>query len=158
MTLIVLLFVLGILFLAVEVFVPGGIVGSVGALMLLVGSALSFREFGTAGGLLTLLAAVAVGGLAMFLEFRVLPKTRVGRRMFLDTEIKAVATTVGADAKTLVGQSAEAVTMLSPTGYVRVAGRRYEAYCQSGQVPAGTELKIVGADNFRLIVTRPTTL
>lgn len=157
MTLIVLLFVLGIVFIAVEVFVPGGIVGSIGALMMFAGSALAFREFGTAGGLLMLLVAVAVGGGALFLEFRVLPKTRVGRRVFLDTEIKAVAAAVGEDASALVGQSAEAITMLSPTGYVRVAGLRYEAYCQSGQVPAGTELKIVGADNFRLIVTRPST-
>jgi membrane-bound ClpP family serine protease len=43
--------------------------------------------------------------------------------------------------------------MLSPSGYVRVDGRRYEAFCQSGQAPAGSALEIIGADNFRLIVT-----
>jgi membrane-bound ClpP family serine protease len=43
--------------------------------------------------------------------------------------------------------------MLSPSGYVRVDGRRYEAFCQSGQVPMGAALEIVGADNFRLIVS-----
>jgi len=157
MTLVILLFGLGILFIVVEVFMPGGIIGSIGGVLMFAGSALAFRELGTLGGLLMLAGAVAVGGVAIFLEFRVLPKTRLGRRVFLDTEIKAVATEVDKDGRALIGQPAEALTMLSPTGYVRAGGRRYEAYCQSGQVPAGAELKIIGADNFRLIVTHKST-
>ena len=47
--------------------------------------------------------------------------------------------------------------MLSPSGYIRVEGKRYEAFCQSGQAPAGTPLEVVGADNFRLIVSPTNT-
>jgi len=157
MTLIILLFALGILFIVVEVIVPGGIVGSIGALLMFAGCALAFRDFGTLGGLVALFAALAVGALALFIEFRVLPKTKFGRRVFLDSQIKSVASAVGEDAHALIGQPAEALTMLSPTGYVRAAGRRYEAFCQSGQAPAGAALKIIGADNFRLIVTLKST-
>jgi membrane-bound serine protease (ClpP class) len=152
MTLIILLFAIGILLIAVEVIVPGGILGLMGALMMFGGCVKAFLDYGIAGGMIASMAALVMGGLAIFLEFRVLPKTKVGKRAFLTREITAVSAAFGKEALDLVGKSAEALTMLSPSGYVRVDGRRYEAFCQSGQVPAGSALEIIGADNFRLIV------
>jgi membrane-bound serine protease (ClpP class) len=49
---------------------------------------------------------------------------------------------------------AEAETPLVPTGYVRVEGRRYEAFCPAGHVAKGAMLRVAGQDNFRLIVTK----
>ncbi len=157
MTLIVLLFALGIVLLAVEVVVPGGILGSAGAALMFGGCVAAFVTYGTGGGFIAVAAALAVGILALYIELRILPKTKLGRRLFLTSEISAVTSPVGRDAENLIGKAAEALTMLSPSGYVRVDGRRYEAFCQSGQVPAGAALTIVGADNFRLIVTLTTT-
>lgn len=157
MTLIVLLFAVGIVFLAVEVIIPGAILGSIGALLMFAGCALAFTDYGTLGGIVALLIAFTVGGLALFLEFRVLPRTKIGKRAFLTTQITGVSAALGSDALELVGKPAEALTMLSPSGYVRVEGRRYEAFCQSGQVPAGAMLEIIGADNFRLIVSLQKT-
>ena len=153
MTLIVLLFSIGILFIAVEVIVPGAILGSIGGVLMFAGCVLAFINYGTGGGVAALLTAFVIAGIALWLEFRYLPQTKLGKRAFLSTEITAVSAAVGSEARALVGQSAEALTMLSPSGYVRVDGRRYEAFCQSGQVPAGAALEIIGADNFRLIVT-----
>ena len=153
MTLIILLFAVGILFLAVEVIIPGGILGTIGALLMFSGCFLAFTDYGTLGGTLAILTAFALGGLALFIEFRILPKTKIGKRAFLTSQITGVSAALGKEALELVGKSAEALTMLSPSGYVRVDGRRYEAFCQSGQAQAGSMLDIIGADNFRLIVT-----
>lgn len=153
MTLIILLFAIGIVFIAVEVIIPGAILGSIGALLMFGGCVMAFIDYGPAGGAVAVLTAFALGGLALFIEFRYLPKTKFGRRAFLTKEITAVTAAVGAEARGLIGKSAEALTMLSPSGYVLVDGRRYEAFCQSGQAPAGSALEIIGADNFRLIVT-----
>ena len=157
MTLIVLLFTLGIVLITVEVIVPGGILGAAGAVLMFGGCVMAFINYGTGVGFTALLAALAVGILALYIELRVLPKTKLGRRLFLTSEISAVSAPVGRDAVNLAGKAAEALTMLSPSGYVRVDGRRYEAFCQSGQAPAGAALTVVGADNFRLIVTLTTT-
>jgi membrane-bound ClpP family serine protease len=154
MTPIILLFALGILFLTVEVIVPGAILGSIGGLMMFGGCVMAFIEYGTGGGILAVSAALALAGLAFYLEFRVLPRTRVGRRAFLTSEITGVSAALGQEARALVGKSAEALTMLSPSGYIRVDGQRYEAFCQSGQAPAGAVLEVIGADNFRLIVSQ----
>lgn len=158
MTLIILLFSIGILLIALEVIVPGAILGSIGAVMIFGGCILAFLKFGTGGGILALATAIIIGGIALFIEFRILPKTKIGKRAFLTREITAVSQAVGSEARNLIGQTAEALTMLSPSGYVRVDGQRFEAFCQSGQAPAGSALQVVGADNFRLIVSeiKPT--
>ncbi len=153
MTLIVLLFLVGVVFIAVEVIIPGGILGAIGALLMFAGCAVAFSTYGTWGGVLALAAALLFGGIALYFEFRILPKTAIGRRAFLTSEVTGVSAALGKQALDLVGHSAEALTMLSPSGYVRVNGERYEAFSQSGQVPAGATLDIVGADNFRLIVS-----
>ena len=157
MTLIILLFALGILLIGVEVIVPGGILGSIGAVMLFVGCWLAFREDGNGGGFVALAVAILLAALTIYLEFRILPKTKIGKRAFLSSEITGVSAAFGEEARELVGKSAEALTMLSPTGYIRIDGKRYEAFCQSGQIPAGTPLQVIGSDNFRLIVSQTKT-
>ena len=157
MSLIILLFSLGILFIAVEVIVPGAILGSIGALLMFGGCVMAFIEYGTSGGMLAVMAAFAIGALAMFLEFKVIPNTKLGKRAFLTREITAVSAAFGAEARDLIGKSAEALTLLSPSGYILIDGTRYEAFSQSGQVPAGSALEVVGADNFRLIVSLSKT-
>lgn len=153
MTPVILLFAIGILFVLVEVIIPGGILGLIGGLLMFGGCVAAFIGFGTWGGLVAMLVGLAVAGLLLFLEFRYLPRTAFGRRAFLSSEITGVSAAIGPEARELVGKSAEALTMLSPSGYIRVDGQRYEAFCQSGQAPAGSALKVIGADNFRLIVT-----
>jgi membrane-bound serine protease (ClpP class) len=157
MTLIILLFFVGIVLLAVEVIVPGAILGSIGGLMMFGGCVLSFMEYGTGGGLIAVTVALVLTFLTLFIEFRVLPRTAIGKRAFLKSEVTGVSAAFGEEARDLIGKSAEALTMLSPSGYIRIDGKRYEAFCQSGQVPAGSPLEVIGADSFRLIVSLTKT-
>jgi membrane-bound ClpP family serine protease len=154
MTTLILLFAVGILLIAAEVIVPGGILGAIGGLLMFGGCILAFLDFGSLGGLIAVLVAFTLGGLVIFFEFRFLPKSKWGKRAFLNAQVTGVSAAVGREALQLVGKTAEALTLLSPSGYVRVDGQRYEAFCQSGQAPAGSVLEIIGADNFRLIVTQ----
>lgn len=154
MTLIILLFAIGILLLVAEVLVPGGVLGAIGGLMMFGGCVLAFLDFGVGGGLLAVVTALLLGLTAFWLELRVLPRTRIGKRAFLTAEMTGVSAALDDSAKSLVGKPATALTMLSPSGYVRIDGQRYEAFCQSGQAPAGADLEVIGADNFRLIVSQ----
>lgn len=158
MTLIVLLYSIGILLLVAEVLVPGGVIGTVGAILMFIGCVIAFYQYGTGGGLLALMAGCVLAITAFYIEFRVLPHTKIGRRAFLTKEMTGVSAAFGAEARNLIGKSAEALTLLSPSGYVRVDGRRYEAFCQSGQAPLGAALEVIGADSFRLIVIQTTAI
>jgi membrane-bound ClpP family serine protease len=153
MTWIVLLFGLGIVFLAIEVIIPGGILGAIGGLMMLGGCVVAFTEFGKGGGFMTVGVALALLALTVFLEFYVLPRTPVGKRAILTEAITGQSSAYDESAKSLIGRDAKAVTVLSPSGYVLIDGRRFEAFCDAGQVPSGTALTVTGADSFRLIVS-----
>ncbi len=155
MNAILLLFLLGVLLLAGEVFVPGAILGIIGALCMFGGCVLSFSQFGTSGGLLATGIAVVLLGLMLYIELIWLPKTRVGKKMIVQSTVSATSQPALAELNAVIGKTAEALTPLVPSGYVLVDGRRYEAFSQSGHVPKGATLRVTGLDNFRLILTKP---
>lgn len=155
MNAIVLLFLIGAMLLAGEVFVPGAVLGIIGALCMLGGCILSFLNFGVAGGLLATAIAVVLLGLMLYIELVWLPKTQVGKSMIVQSTVAATSQPVLADLNEVVGKTAEAVTPLVPSGYVLIDGRRYEGYSRSGHMPKGATLRVVGLDNFRVILTKP---
>lgn len=154
MNLIILLFLVGLIFLGFEVFVPGAILGILGTLSLLGGVVVAFMEYGPTGGWTAFgVAAAAVGGL-LFLEFRVLPRTRVGKRLFLESAVTGTSQPAVAEAADVVGRTGQTLTPLSPSGYVDIDGRRYEAFSRTGFVPRGAPVRVVSVDTFRLIVSK----
>lgn len=154
MNAVLLLFLIGIVLLAGEIITPGVVLGVLGAVAMFAGCGLAFARFGLASGGLAALAACALLGLTLYLELVWLPKTRFGQKLIVRSASDAVSQPPIADASAVVGKPAEALTTLAPSGYVSVEGRRYEAFCQSGHAPKGAVLRVVGLDNFRLIVTK----
>ena len=154
MNAILILFLLGVVLLAGEVFVPGAVLGILGALCMFAGCVISFLQLGTGYGMLATVVALALLGLTLYVELVWLPKTRFGRKLIVESKIEATSQPALADKESVVGKTAEALTALVPSGHVLLDGRRYEAFSQSGHVAKGTVLRVTGLDNFRLIVTK----
>ncbi len=154
MNAILLLFIIGVVLLAAEIFLPGAIAGIIGALCMTAGCVISFAQFGSGGGTLATVVALALLGLTLYLELVWLPQTAFGKRLIVQSKVDAVSQPPLANPGEVMGKTAEAATTLAPSGYVLVEGRRYEAFCRSGHVPKGAALRVVGIDNFRIIVTQ----
>ncbi len=153
MTVIVLLFLVGVILIGCEVFLPGGIIGAIGGAMMIAGIVLSYSEFGPTGALFSTVIAIALVTLALFLEFRILPKTRMGRRLFLSGSVQG-STTYSKGEEDMVGQTCLTLTALGPTGFVLLNGKKLEAASRSGFIEKNEEVKITGRDNFRIIVSK----
>lgn len=154
MNAIFLLFLVGVMLLAGEVFVPGAVLGIIGALFMAAGCVVSFMVLGAGGG--TIATAVALGLLALMLyvELVWLPSTKFGRKLIVESTVDATSQAPLAEKGKVIGKTAEAITALVPSGYVMVEGKRYEAFSQSGHAAKGALLRVIGLDNFRLIVTK----
>ena len=152
MTAIGLLIALGIALLVLEVIVPGGVLGVLGVLAMAGGCTLAFFELGARGGWIATGTSIAVLGLALYVEFVLLSKTRWGKKLFLADAIDGASQPLPARAEDVVGKTGEAVTTMSPTGYVSIDGHRYEASSQTGLIAKGAAVRVVAVDNFRLIV------
>ncbi len=154
MTLVITLFVAGVLFVAIEILVPGAILGIIGGLCLLGGVIAAFVQLGGSGGAVATGLALAIGAVTLYLEFVILPKSRLAKKFSMTETVSSRSQPEVADRAAVVGREAVAVTTLAPSGYVELEGRRYEASCQSGMVETGARLRVVEVDAFRLIVTQ----
>jgi len=154
MNAIFLLFLIGVMLLAGEVFLPGAIFGIIGALFMAAGCVVSFIELGAGGGTVATVVALGLLGLTLYIELVWLPKTRFGRKLIVESVVGATSQAPLAEKEKVIGKTAEAVTPLAPSGYVLVDGKRYEAFSRSGHAAKGTLLRVIDLDNFRLIVTK----
>ncbi len=151
MTAIATLFVVGVLLLAFEVFLPGGILGIFAGLSMLAGTVLAFSDHGMGGGLFALGVAIILVGSVLYFEFAILPKTALGKRLFLKSAITGTSTPEWE--RDYTGEEGVTLTALAPSGYIEISGKRLEAFSRSGFLEAEQPVKVVGTDNFRLIVT-----
>jgi membrane-bound ClpP family serine protease len=156
MTLIIVLFLAGVLLLVLEVVVPGGILGVVGGICMLVGVVAAFSEYGASGGTIATLAAVGIVSIALYLEFIFLPRSRLANKLSMSGTISGTSQPVVGIRSEVVGREVVAVTALAPTGYVELDGRRYEAFARDGHTRVGERLNVIDLDNFRLIVSKPS--
>lgn len=153
MTTIVIFFVVGVLFIAAEVFLPGGIVGAIGGMVIIGGVVQAYSEFGAQGAFIAAIVAILLLVAALYFEFKVLPNTRLGSRLFLKDSVKARADYSDA-ADDIIGQICTTVTALGPTGFIMVNGKKLEAFSKSGFIEKNTEVKVTGRDNFRILVSK----
>ncbi len=153
MTPILLLFVLGIVLLVFDLFTPGPILAILGVLAFLGATQQAFDQFGIWGGLLAFAAGAVLLVVAMYIEYGLLPKTKLGKKLFLHTPEHGASLSATSSAA-LTGKEAVALTPLKPTGQVEIEGKRYEARSLDGQAEKGARLRVVGAENFSLTVTK----
>jgi membrane-bound ClpP family serine protease len=155
MTLLVLLFVIGILLLAADIFVASFVMAVIGGAAMLAGCVLAYRDFGPLAAALAGLGSVALVVAVIYVELVYLPKSRLGRGLVVESTSGSSTQPPIAPHAEIVGRTALADTTLAPSGYVLVDGRRYEAFCRTGLAARGDALHVVGMDNFRLIVSKP---
>lgn len=153
MTLILLLFAAGVVLLALEVIVPGAILGIIGGILMLIGVIVSFERYGPGGGSLASAAGLGMVGIALYLEFVLLPKSRLAKTFSMTATGVGQSQPAIAD-RSVIGKRATAVTTLAPSGVVECEGRRYEAFARSGHVATGAAVDVIDLDNFRLIVAQ----
>jgi membrane-bound serine protease (ClpP class) len=158
-----LLVALGIVLLALEIFViPGfGIAGTVGIASLLGGLALSLVGAGATAALvlwavgrvaLSLLIAIAVS--LVFL--RLLPRLPYGRSLVLETGLDARAGYASAPESDLkwVGKRGTSATPLRPAGIADFEGQRVDVVSQGEYIEADTPLEVLRVDGNRIVVRR----
>jgi membrane-bound ClpP family serine protease len=154
MAVIALLFLIGVALLALDIFASSFILAVSGAGVMLSAAGVAYRHFGPVAAAGAALAALALLGLTIYLELWVLPRTVFGRGLIVHSTTGS-APLPQASLEAVLGKDAAALTTLAPSGYVLVDGQRYEAFCQSGHASKGAALRVVGLDNFRLIVSKP---
>lgn len=142
----------GIVFLGVELFIPGGILGIIGAGLLILSIVYAFIAFPDAGPYVAtgVLALIAV---AFFWWATVFPHTRPGRRLMAGASLKG-STSVEEGLDSLRGKQGVAASALRPAGYVLIDGRRIDVVTRGEMIEKDCPVRVVDVEGSRVIVAQ----
>lgn len=161
------LFLLGLVLLAVEIFVlPGfGIAGASGFLLILISVVLSFQSFvipqmpwdkelfkyniKVVGGIFVLSVPFFI--VAFFSATKVLMTTRIGHQ---ETEGKEDGFVAAIGLDELVGELGIVITTLRPSGVVEVSGKRVDSVTYGEFIEKGEAIKVVEVEGAKVTVIR----
>jgi membrane-bound serine protease (ClpP class) len=159
----ILLVGIGLLLLAVELFVtPGfGVTGVLGIVALMAGLTLSLVGAGaTTTSVVGAVARVAVSLLVALVAsialLRFLPKLPFGRQLILETGLGAdtgYASAPESDRQWL-GKQGTAVSPLRPAGIASIDDKRVDVVSQGEWIDAGAPIDVVRVDGNRIVVRR----
>ena len=148
----VLLFLAGLILLAIEFFVPGfGFFGIAGLASILLSL---FMTLGGGIGALNIMATGTVAAVVVFLILlRYLPSSGLWNRLVLRNELKTEQGYTASDNLTqLVGAEGVVLTLLRPAGSVRIGEKVFDVVSEGRFVEPGARVKVLGVNGNRIVV------
>jgi membrane-bound serine protease (ClpP class) len=136
-----------------EVILPGGILGIIAALCVILASWFAGAEYGAGIGVLTFAGSAAAIAILAFVEFKLLARTSLGRAFFLKSSVTGHSNIAPAEAF-IIGKKGSALTRLNPSGKVIIDGQTYEAHSQDGYIEANHPILVAAQDNFKLNIKK----
>lgn len=148
---IILLLVLGVLFLVAEMLLLPGV--SIGAILAMscYGGAIyyAFSALGTTAGIWTVVAVVILSLITVVISLR----SKTWMRLSLKQEIDSTSMPNPA-LEVELGSVGVTVSRLAPMGKVNIGGKFYEAKSVDVFIDQQVDVKVVGFDNFTVIVKK----
>jgi membrane-bound serine protease (ClpP class) len=151
----ILLFLLGLILLALEVFViPGFGAAGIGGLAALVTSV--FMAAPSSEQAITSLVLAILGTVILVaLSIKLLPTRKVWKRLVLGTRLDKSSGYLAPSQEEnfLIGREGKAITPLRPAGMVEIDDERIDVVTEGGFVEVGQTIKVVKVEGNRVVVT-----
>ncbi|HEY6907040.1 MAG TPA: NfeD family protein [Ignavibacteriaceae bacterium] len=160
----ILLFVVGLVLLALEIFViPGfGIAGIAGIILIFVSIFLSltpggpFLDFDAISvAIIQLTGAIVAAFVLILILAKVLPKSTTFNKLILADEERAEQGFVSYPSeKELVGQEGTALTTLRPAGTAEFNGKRYDVVADWEYIEQGSRIVVLRVEGVKVVVKK----
>ncbi len=144
--------VAGFLLLFFEIFVPGGILGVMGCMLVAIAIGGAFVSHGALLGGWLLIGSIAAGFAGFYLWVKLFPRSRIGQKAILQED---AAEWHGFDdgKVALVGLEGQAHTPLRPAGIAIIEGKRVDVVTRGEMVPPETRVRVIKVEGNRVVVT-----
>lgn len=144
----------GFMFVVAEIFFPSfGLLSVLAAACLLVSVVLGFRESATWGagfvaGIVIMLPIVIVT------SFRILPKTKLGKRLILSGPDPSSASSSFSSSQDLLSRIGRTTSPLRPSGIAEIDGRRVDVVADGEMIEAEVTVRVTKVEGNRIVVER----
>ncbi len=145
------LIVLGFVLIAIEVFVPGMVLGLIGGCCMLAAIVLAFSAFGATGGLIVIGALLILTIILAPLWIKYSPRTRIGRHLTLGSSDKNFQS-APKEFDRYLGQTGTTQSILRPSGIATINGERVDVVAETGHIAAGKIIRVMRVEGMRIVV------
>jgi membrane-bound serine protease (ClpP class) len=150
------LLILGLMLIFLEMFVPGGIIGFIGTMLMGTGTILCFYYYGPSTGMAVLLGTCALVTAIVILFFRIFPYTAEGKWVIMN---HTLVTAKGSHSETtryqtLIGREGCTESKLRPAGIAIVDGERLDVVSEGDYLEENTRIRVQRVDGNRIVVVR----
>lgn len=151
-TLSAVLFIIGLILLVVEMFIPGfGIAGGTGLVLITIGIILTART--PLEALVMVLILLVVVTVVLIVILRSAKKGKLAQKLILWSSAKHEdGFSTSADTSALLGKEGTALTVLRPAGSGAFDGQRLDVVTEGTFIEKGTKIKIVRTEGRRIVV------
>ena len=143
----------GAVLLGLEVFVPGGVVGTIGILLLLWAAFIALNTVGGAVGIALAVLALVVGCVMLFIVVKLFPNSFIGRNLSLEADMKE-SHAADQSLVDLIGAEGVCSTVLRPSGFVELKGKRVDVVTRGENVEQGARVRVVEVEGSRVVVEK----
>ena len=143
----------GLLFFYLEFFVPGGILGVAGGVLIVTSAALFFWRFGAVVGSFLYVAALILVCVGTFRLALWKIKKSGARNTFYATGSQEGYQASSFDCA-MIGKKGTAVTPLTPAGRIEIEGKWHQAVSEGGYIKKGTSVLVLRGEGARFIVRK----
>lgn len=142
----------GLFLVGVEIFIPGGVVGTLGAMALVGAAVLGFIIFPPVFGWLSLLLILVLTALAAFVWMKFFPKSPMGRVLSLNQNISKKDQD---DSLWKPGMKGTALSTLRPAGKAMIDGKRADVIADDGTwIEQNAPVEVVKVSGNRIYVRK----
>lgn len=148
------LYVLFVLLLVAEVFVPSGGLLTVCALACLTAGTIIFFKQSTAAGIAAIILGAIMIPAVLSYAYKAFPHTRFGKSVTLAPPERQQGDAVPdtSELRQLLGAVGVVLTPLRPVGTCDFAGRRVECVAESGYVEKNKKVEVINVESTQLTV------
>lgn len=150
------LFVLGLLLIFIEFYIPGAIMGIIGSLLLLA-SIFIFISQATSIWSILLFIAAAIVCVYLLIQFALWRIVHTKPEYSIYSKHDQEGYQASAFDKMAIGKKGIVMSDLKPGGYILIDGKQHQALSISGYIPKGSEVIVLSGQEESLIV-KPTRL
>jgi len=144
------LLVCGLFLVGVEIFIPGGVVGTAGAVALIGAAVMGFMILPPALGWLSLALILLLTGLAAFVWMKFFPSSPVGKALSLNQNISKKDQD---DSLWKPGMKGAVLSPLRPAGKALIEGRRADVIADNGMwIKQDASIEITKVSGNRIYV------
>jgi membrane-bound ClpP family serine protease len=148
----IIIFLVGLICLIIEMFMPNfGVVGGIGLVLLVVGILITAKT--PLEAVIMFIILLAIVGIVLYVVLRSAAKGRLSKTLILNDSLNKEAGFIGTeDLEGFVGREGIASTVLRPSGTAIFDGLKLDVVSEGEFIPKGSKVKIVQVSGRRIAV------